>query len=136
MLPCLRTSFYLNLGWCIFHIFFRYFTFWPISSFFRRSLIRKIYTALSAKIIVYLNSVPVCHFLYGFQSQNPFHFNCQFVKVITPFFVIECNQRARDINAKDDGIVSQTNRKIEVYLSLGLLQYAIIVMTNFREVSI
>ena len=43
-------------------------------------------------------------YLYGFQSQNPFRFNCQ--------------RR----NAKDDGIGSrtntgtgQTNRKIEVY---------------------
>ena len=39
------------------------------------------------------------------------------MKVITSFFVMECNQHARLINAKDDGIESQTNRRIETYLA-------------------
>ena len=42
------------------------------------------------------------------QSQNPFCFNCQPVKIIL-FSIIESNYKhAIVINAKDDGIISQT----------------------------
>ena len=42
------------------------------------------------------------------QSQNPFRFNCQPVKIIL-FSIIESNYKhAIVINAKDDGIISQT----------------------------
>ena len=48
----------------------------------------------------------------GFNPRILFGFQCQSVKVITS--VIKCNY-PRVINAEDDGIRSETNRKIDVY---------------------
>ena len=55
-------------------------------------LILEFFNILSQKF----GTIVLCNYVYlyltEFQSQNPFHFNCQFVKVITfSLNVIECN---------------------------------------------
>ena len=60
-------------------------------------------------------------YLTEFQSKNPFRFNLSIRESYYFFFVIECNLRARVINAKYNGIEIRANR--EFYIGFAAVRY-------------